>query len=180
MRNKVLWFAVVLLFPGPGEPLALKASLQGIKALIEGAYTLQEWHAGEGVLHPPAVDGRFVLRDGVVATILKNWSQPGAKVSAANYGRYSFDSSGFSYSYEDATAVTETPSEAKVSHKLLFEGTRSFTASRDANGVRLRRAEENVEFFFTPELLTYSENGKVLRVWKRVQQDKQNETRGGS
>jgi hypothetical protein len=44
----------------------------------------------------------------------------------------------------------------------------------------LRRAEENVEFFFTPELLTYSENGKVLRVWKRVQQDKQNETRGGS
>jgi hypothetical protein len=141
--------------------------------LIEGAYLLQEWHAGEEIIRPPAVDGPFVLRDGVVATILKNWSQPAAKVSAANYGRYSLDSSGFSYRYEGGTAVTETPSEAKVSHKLFFEGTRSFTVSRDANGVRLRRAEGNLEFFFTPELLTYSENGKVLRVWKRVKPDKQ-------
>jgi hypothetical protein len=173
MRNKTLCFAVVLLLAGPGELLASKGSSQETKTLIEGVYTLQEWHAGEEIIRPPAVDGRFVLRDGIVATILKNWSKPDAKVSAANYGRYSLDSSGFSYSYEDATAVTETPSEAKVSHKPIFEGTRSFTVTREANGVRLRRTEGNIEFFFTPELLTYSENGKVLRVWKRVKPDKQ-------
>ncbi len=173
MRNKSLLFAAVLLLAGPGELLASKGSLQETKTLIEGAYTLQEWHAGEEIIRPPAVDGRLVFSNGVVVTILKNSSKSDAKVSAANYGRYSLDNSGFSYSYEDATAVTETPSEAKASHKLLFEGTRSFTLSRDGNGVRLRRTEGNIEFFFTPELLTYSENGKVLRVWKRVKLDKQ-------
>ncbi len=173
MRNKTLWFAAVLLLAGPGELLASKGSSQETKTLIEGVYALQEWHAGEEIIRPPAVDGRFVLRDGMVATILKNWSKPDAKISAANYGRYSLGSSGFSYSYEDATAVTETPSEAKASHKLLFDGTRSFTVSREANRVRLRRTEGNIEFLFTPEQLTYSENGKVLRVWKRVKPDKQ-------
>ncbi len=173
MRNKTLWFAAVLLFAGPGNLLASKGPLPETKTLIEGAYTLQEWHAGAEILRPPAVDGRFVLSNGVVATILKNWSQPTAKLSAANYGRYSLDISGFSYSYEDAVAVTETPSESKVSHKLIFEGTRSFAVTRDADGVHLRRTEGNIEFFFTSEVLTYSENGKVLRVWKRVKPDKQ-------
>lgn len=171
--NKTLWFAAVLLLAGPGELLASKGSLQETKTLIEGAYTLQEWHAGEEIIRPPAVNGRFVLRDGVVVTVLKNWSKPDAKVTGANYGRYTLDSSGFSYSYEDAIVVTETPSEAKASHKPIFEGTRSFTVSRDANGVRLHRTEGNIEFLFTPELLTYSENGKVLRVWKRVKADRQ-------
>jgi len=147
--------------------------MQDTKSYVEGAYTLQEWHAGDEILRPPAVDGRLLFRDGVVAIILKNWAQPASKVSAATYGRYSFDSSGFSYSYEDATSVTETPSEPKVSHKLLFEGTRSFTVSREPDGVRLRRAEGKIEFFFTRELLTYSENGKVLRVWRRIKADKQ-------
>ena len=34
-------------------------------------------------------------------------------------------------------------------------------------------AEGNIEFVFTRDLLTYSENGKVLRVWKRIEQVKQ-------
>lgn len=142
--------------------------MQETKGYVEGTYTLQEWHAGDEILRPPAVDGRFIIRDGVVATILKNWSKPESKVSGATYGRYSLDSSGFSYSYEDATFVTETPSEPKVSHKLIFDGTRSFTVSREADGLHLRRAEGKIEFVFSKELLTYSENGKVLRVWRRI------------
>lgn len=173
MRRKTLWLTAVLLFTGPGRLLASKGSLQETRSSIEGTYTLQEWHAGEEILRPPAVDGRFMLHDGVVSVILTNGLLPSTKVSAATYGRYSLDSSGFSYNYEDATSVTETPSEDKVSHKLLFEGTRSFTVSREADGVRLRRTEGNIEFLFTRDLLTYSENGKVLRVWRRVKTDKQ-------
>src|SRR6266852_2591513 len=111
MRNKTLWFAAVLLLAGSGELLASKGSHQETKALLEGVYTLQEWHAGEETIRPPAVDGRVVLSNGDVVTMLKNWSQQAAKLSAAIYGRYSLDRSGFSYSDEDATAVTETPSE---------------------------------------------------------------------
>jgi len=135
---------------------------------VEGTYVLEEWHVGDEILRPPAVDGRFVLRDGVVTTILKNWSQQASKLSGAAYGRYTLDTSGFSYNYEDATVVTETPSETTVSYKLIFEGARFFTVSRKADGVHLRRAEGEIEFFFAAELLTYSEQGKVLRIWRRV------------
>jgi hypothetical protein len=168
MRTKPILLFAVIAFMSPTRLLAAKGPVEQIRNYVEGTYTLQEWHAGDEVLRPPAVDGRFVLHDGVVATILKNWSQQASKLSAATYGRYSLDTSGFNYSYEDATFVTETPSETKISHKLLFEGTRTFTVSREADGVHLRRAEGKIEFVFTKELLTYSENGKVLRVWRRV------------
>jgi len=32
--------------------------------------------------------------------------------------------------------------------------------------VHLRRTEGKIEFVFSKELLTYSESGKVLRVWR--------------
>ncbi len=160
--------SAVLLVASPTRLMAAEMSVKEARNHIEGTYTLQEWHAGDEVLRPPAVDGRFALHDGVVVTILKNWSNAASKMSGATYGKYSFDKSGFSYSYEDATVVTETPTETKISHKLLFDGTRSFSISREPDGVHLRRAEGKIEFVFTNELLTYSENGKVLRVWHRV------------
>jgi len=173
MNNKTVWVAAFLIFTSPGSSLAAEGSMQEAKKYIEGAYTLEEWHAGEEIFRPPVVDGRLFFRDGVVATMLKNWSKADSKVSGGTYGRYWFDSSGFSYRYEDATIVTETPSEPKVSHKLLFDGTRSFTVTRVPDGIRLHRAEGNIEFVFTRDLLTYSENGKVLRVWRRIKSDKQ-------
>lgn len=142
--------------------------MQDVKALVEGVYTLREWHTAQEVLHPPAIDGRFVLNDGVVVTVLKNWSQAASKISLSTYGTYVLDPSGFSYKYEEGTVVTETPTEAKASHKLIFDETRSFTVTREADGVHLRRAEGGIEFAFTRDGLMYSENGKVLRVWQRV------------
>src|SRR5690349_18367407 len=95
------------------------------KSLVEGIYILTEWHTGETVLRPPVVDGRFVLQDGVVITVLNNRSQPASRVAVAAYGTYPLDASGFSYKYDEGTVVTET-TEARVSHAPLFDGTRSF------------------------------------------------------
>jgi hypothetical protein len=36
-------------------------SASDIKAAIEGAYTLKEWHIVENVFRPPQVDGRVVF-----------------------------------------------------------------------------------------------------------------------
>ena len=139
-----------------------------VKSLVEGFYLLREWHTGQEVLRPPAVDGRFALVDGVVVTILKNWSEPANRLSATAWGSFTLDADGFSYRYEDATIALETAAEPRVSHQLPFEGTRSFKPSVEPGGLRYRRAEGGIEFFFTPDGLAYSENGEVLRVWKRV------------
>jgi hypothetical protein len=147
---------------------AAEETMADVKTLVEGVYQLREWRTAQGVLRPPAVDGRFVLGNGAVVTLLRNGSQPASKVSVAAFGSYILDGSGFSYRYEDSTVATETPTEARVSHQPLFEGTRSFTVAREADGVRCKRAEGGIEFFFTPQSLTYSENGKVLRVWQRT------------
>ena len=45
---------------------------------------------------------------------------------------------------------------------------RAFTVSGEADGVHLRRTEGQIEFFFSREGLIYSENGKALRVWRRI------------
>ena len=139
-----------------------------LKAIVEGMYTLREWHIAQEVLRPPAVDGRFVLLEGIVVTVLRNSSNGASKISGMNYGSYTLEPSSFSYKYEEATLAIETPTDAKVSHKLIFDGTRTFAISREADGVHFRRAEGGIEFLFTPDSLTYSEGGKVLRVWQRV------------
>jgi hypothetical protein len=145
-----------------------EGTMPDVRSLVEGVYTLREWQTAQEVLRAPAIDGRFVLVDGVVVTALRNWSQPANKISGIGYGSYKLDGSTFSYSHEEATTATETLTEARVSHKPVFEGTRTFTVSREAGGVHFRRAEGGIEFFFTPEGLRYSENGKLLRVWQRV------------
>lgn len=42
------------------------------KSRMTGAYTLQEWHKDDIRYVPPQVDGRFVLLNGVIMTILYN------------------------------------------------------------------------------------------------------------
>ena len=139
-----------------------------MRKLFEGVYALREWHAGQEILKPPAVEGRFALTHGVVLTILKNWAQASRKVAVASWGSYVFDESGFSYRYDDSTVVTETPGEKQVSYGPLFEGIRTFTVTHDSDGLHFRRVEGGIEFLFTADGLKYSENGKVLRFWQRV------------
>jgi hypothetical protein len=46
------------------------ASVAEIKAAIDGAYILEEWHTDAGVFRPPQVEGRVVFLNGAVVTIL--------------------------------------------------------------------------------------------------------------
>jgi hypothetical protein len=46
------------------------ASVADIKATIDGAYILEEWHTDTGVFRPPQVEGRVVFLNGAVVTIL--------------------------------------------------------------------------------------------------------------
>jgi hypothetical protein len=61
---------------------AVAASITEVKSLVKGVYELEEWRVGDKVLKPPQVDGRFVLRDGTVITILMKPAGRGPPCSA--------------------------------------------------------------------------------------------------
>jgi len=41
-----------------------------LRKAIEGVYSMESWHDGDHVEHPPTVDGRWVLVDGVFTSLL--------------------------------------------------------------------------------------------------------------
>ena len=167
IRAAASMFAATLLWSCASLPSA-DASLKSAKARIEGVYSLQEWQLGSEVVRPPSVDGRFLLHDGVVITVLHNRVQETSQTTTASFGSYFLDAARFSYRYDDWSVFVQTAGAITVSRTLPFEGMRVFTVISESNAVRLRSDDGLQEFLFAPDGLTYSENGKVQRVWRRV------------
>jgi hypothetical protein len=167
MRAVAGMFAAALLCSCASSPIG-DQSMKSSKARVEGVYSLQEWHLGGEVVRPPRVDGRFFLLDGAVITIIHNRVQEDKQTTFAAYGSYLLDATRFSYRYDDASVFVQTASALTVSRKPPWEGMRSFKLVSEGNAVRLRSDNGLQEFLFSPDGLTYSENGKVQRVWRRV------------
>ena len=138
------------------------------KSTMTGVYTLQEWHK-DGIRYvSPQVDGRFVLLNGVIMTILYNRMQPSSQVNTVLVGKYVLSADKFSYGYDEVSVVTESAAATTVSHKPLWEGMRSFTVSAADDAVRLREENGTREFVFANEELNYFEKGTLLRKWHRT------------
>jgi hypothetical protein len=150
-----------------GVVQAQEATVEAIKARIEGVYDLQEWHRNGEVVRPPLVDGRTVLLNGQIIYISHDRGQETNKRTIAGFGTYVLEPGKFSYSYESQSWITETPSGVTLSEKLLFEGVRTFTVTIENDGVHFRATNGPQEFRFTPEGMSYSDD-KILRVLRRV------------
>ena len=94
-------------------------------------------------------------------------AQEANKKTFAGFGTYLLEPGKFSFSYESQFGITQTPSEAAVSEKLLWEGLRTFTATIEINEVHLRATNGPQEFRFTPDWMSYGDD-KILRVYRRV------------
>jgi hypothetical protein len=137
-----------------------------LKSRVEGAYSLEEWHLATGAAQPPHVTGRFVLLNGSVVTLLR--IQEANQTTVASYGTYALDPNRFTYKYDDTAVYVQTASSITVSNKLPFEGMRGFAVVSEGDAVRFRSDTGSQEFLFTADRLSYSENGKVQRVWRRI------------
>jgi hypothetical protein len=71
-------------------------SASEIKATIQGAYTLEEWHIDDGVFRPPQVDGRVVFLNGAVVFILINKIHEEKQTAVAGFGVYQLSAGSFS------------------------------------------------------------------------------------
>ena len=150
--------------------LAAQTSADEPRTLIEGVYALQEWHKDGQILRPPQVDGRFVLLHGSVVWLMHNRTQEINQTTNASFGSYALDAARFSYWYDDPSTFVRTASGITVSHDPPWPGVRTFDVKREGDAVRLRSPDHQQEFLFTKEGLTLSDGGKVLRVWRRMNQ----------
>ena len=158
----------VVLSSCASSSMATDSQLSRVKAKLEGVYSLEEWHLAAGAAHPPQVDGRFVLLNGAVITVLHNRVQEANQTTVASYGSYTLDLNRFAYRYVDTSVYVQTASAITVSRKLPWEGMRGFAVVSEGSAVRLRSDTGNQEFLFAGDRLSYSENGRAQRVWKRV------------
>jgi hypothetical protein len=146
-----------------------KADDSGVRAVIDGAYTLEEWHIDENVFRPPTVEGRIVFLNGAIVTILTNKIQPDRQITVALFGIYQLGTELFSYRYDNASVFIQTGSTITASRRPPFEGMRDFDIAREGAAVRLQsRSSEHAEFVFNAEGQRYSEGGKLMRVWRRA------------
>ena len=81
---------------------AEEASVQALKAGIEGAYVLEEWHRDGSVLRPPLIDGRAVLLNGRLVFIVHDRAQEPDKTTVAGYATYILEPGKFSFIVQDS------------------------------------------------------------------------------
>src|SRR5882672_11455653 len=146
---------------------AEEASVEALKAGIEGVYVLQEWHRNGEVLRPPLIDGRAVLLNNRLMHIVHDRAQEPDTTTIAGYATYILEAGKFSYSYEALTVITKTADGTSVSEKLPWEGLRTFAASIENNEIHFRATNGPQEFRFNADGSSYSD-GKLMRVYRRV------------
>src|SRR4029453_7451578 len=105
-------------------------SAEKIRAQIEGAYSLQEWHQDGQVLTPPTVNGRSVHIDGTIVFIMHR-REKDEQLTVAQFGKYTFDGSVYSYGYQDCVRIVELATEVKVTRNCPWTGMRTFVVSAD-------------------------------------------------
>ena len=66
-RLLVIVLPVVLLAQQPGA--AQGAASAEIRKVLEGTWTLEEWHAEGTVMRPPEMTGRWMVYDGIVIAV---------------------------------------------------------------------------------------------------------------
>src|SRR5271169_2185197 len=92
--------------------LAGQMPADNIHGLISGVYELEEWHVTGAALKPPQVEGRFILLNGTITTILHNRTAPERQTTTVFVGKYVLDKAHFSYGYRDASNFVETATGA--------------------------------------------------------------------
>src|SRR3984885_16041340 len=81
--------------------VACKAgSMTDLKLAIEGVYILDEWTINGQTFRPPAVEGRFVILNGNIVTVLIDATHEPKKTYSTLYGIYSLSPDSFAYKYE--------------------------------------------------------------------------------
>jgi hypothetical protein len=84
------------------------------------------------------------------------------------FGAYVLNETGFTYGYASRSGFKVAPGGI-TAWTPGFDGKRTFAISVENGGARLNSGSE--ELLFSGEGVIYSENGKVLRRWRRLKDE---------
>ena len=141
--------------------------------LIEGSYELIEWTDGSVTLTPPAISGRYVIRDGVVTWVVHK-SSGGRELTNAYLGSYKLTETTYSYGYGNRFTFSSDGQSFKVDRQsppgfedMMLPRMREFSLTEE--GGVLRAGYKSARFEFSPEGLTYVDDiSKAVRKYRRI------------
>jgi hypothetical protein len=157
----------LLMMPLSCAKISKQPSLKEVKAKIEGTWILEEWHIKGQVVSPPKVEARFILHDNALELLMLN--RAGEKPWYwYGYGKYTLDASTFSMGFDEAAFFIESTSGITVSHKLPWEGMKSFGIGKENNRLHMGPSDDNYEIIADGNTLIYKKDGKILRTYRRA------------
>ncbi len=157
----------LLMMPLACATISKQPSLKEVKAKIEGTWILKEWHIKGQVVSPPKVEARFIVHDNALELLMLN--RAGEKPWYwYGYGKYTLDASTFSMGFDEAAFFIESTSGITVSHKLPWEGMKSFGIGKVNNQLHMGPSDDNYEIIADGNTLIYKKDGKILRTYRRA------------
>jgi hypothetical protein len=114
------------------------------------------------------VEGRFILRDGIALTTFHDRRTNVPRHSGTLFGRYRLDAESFEYGYDDALMVIHTDGGIVLGEQAPWAGMREFSVTAGSDGTRVRARDGDAQFDFSRVGFVYSEGGRPLRRWQRL------------
>ena len=170
MTHRVLCIIVPALLA-----LQLPAGAQGgaapadIRKVLEGTWTLEEWHAGGAIMRPPEMTGRWMVYDGVVMAI-RHRNGPKSFESTAAYGEYRITDSEWIYGYERSEdSRGPTAAEAKLNVRVTKPiPMQAWKIVREGTKVILQREKSLRWEFDGPVFTLFGPDGQILRKYHKL------------
>ena len=166
-RWLVIVLPLVLLAQQPGA--AQGAASAEIRRVLEGTWTLEEWHAEGAVMRPPEMTGRWMVYDGVVIAV-RHRNGPKTFESTAAYGEYRITDSEWIYGYERSE---DTRGTSAADAKLNVRVTKpvpmlAWKILRDGSKVILHR-EKSIRWEFDGPIFTlFGADGQIIRKYRKL------------
>jgi hypothetical protein len=163
------WVAALLLLPFQTTAGAQPEAPASVKAVLEGTWTLDEWHVNGHVMRPPEMTGLWMVHDGRVMAI-RHRDGPTSFESTAAYGNYRITADEWIYGYErseDTTGPTAQDSKLRVRVTLPVP-MQAWKIRRDGSKLFLERDKSIRWEFDGPSFVLYGADGQVLRKYRKV------------
>lgn len=141
-----------------------------VRAILEGTWTLEEWHVDGTIMRPPEMTGRWMVYDGVVMAI-RHRDGPTSFESTAAWGEYRITATEWIYGYErseDSTGPTAADSRMRVRVTKPVPML-AWTIRREGSKLFLERPKSIRWEFDGPWFTLYAANGTVLRKYRKVE-----------
>jgi hypothetical protein len=167
-RLLVIVLPLVLLAQQPAAAQGGAPSPEILKVL-EGTWTLEEWHAEGTVMRPPEMTGRWMVYDGIVIAV-RHRNGPKTFESTAAYGEYRITDSEWIYGYERSEDLRgPSAAEAKLNVRVTKPvPMQAWRILRDGSKVILQR-EKSIRWEFDGPIFTlFGPDGQIIRKYRKL------------